>query len=134
MEEYKKSYKGFIVWIVLFFVVNVGVCFLPLEAGSMLRIIDNICTLGVALLTYIIYKTEQIYWYSGISFAEARDAGSEKRKIFAWKHLKRFGLFAIIFLIYSVIVQSLAVSYWSDVVIAVVGMIGVAVSTINIKL
>lgn len=83
MEEYKKSYKGFIVWIVLFCAVNVGVCLFPLETEITLRIVDNICTLGVAALTYIIYKTEQIYWYSGMSFAEARDAGSEKRKEFA---------------------------------------------------
>ena len=51
-----------------------------------MRISMNVCILDVALLAYIIYKTECVYWYNGTEFKEAVAAGSERRKEFAWKH------------------------------------------------
>lgn len=133
--ELKKSYKGFVIWMIGFCMIGVGVCYLPISSYEvMTRIVDNFCAFGITFLAFIIYKTEYVYWYSGISYEEAREAGSERRKIFAWKHLKRFGFFSLIFFIFSIFTQILQVSVWIDIVILTVGFIAVALSTIPFKL
>lgn len=133
--ELKKSYKGFIIWMLGFCAICFGTVFLPVkDAGILLRIIDNICTIGITVLAFIIYKTEYVYWYNGITYEEAVKAGSEKRKAFAWQHLKRFGSFALVFLIFSIVSQVTGISYWIDIIVAVIGLVAAAISTINIKL
>ena len=133
--ELKKSYKGFIIWMLGFCAVCFILPFYPVkDTGVLLRIIDNICTIGIALLAFIIYKTEYVYWYNGTTYEEAVKAGSERRKAFAWQHLKRFGLFALVFLVFSVMMQVMNMTYWIDIIVAVIGLVAVAISTINIKL
>ncbi len=133
--QLKKSYKGLIIWIVFFFVVSTGVCFLPIEdTDIMTRAVLNICTFAIALLTFIIYKTEYVYWYTGMTFEAAQQAGSKRRKIFAMKHFKRFGLFALVFFICSISFHLLNISIWGDILLASVGMIATAISTVPIKL
>lgn len=131
----KKSYKGFGIWMLIFLITMFGCAFLPIEDTELLmRISMNVCVLNVALLAYIIYKTECVYWYNGTEFKEAVEAGSERRKEFAWKHLKKFGGFAIIFLLYSVVSYLVKIPYGADVAIGTIGMCVAAFSTIKIKL
>lgn len=131
----KKSYKGFVIWMISFCLITVGVCFLPINNAEILtRIVNNICALGVTFLTFIIYKTEYVYWYNGTSYEEAQEVGSERRKKFAWKHFKRFCLFSLVFLVFSIIAQILQFNIWIDIVILAVGFIIVAFSTIRFKL
>ena len=130
----KKSYKGFVVWMISFCVAVVGVCFLPVDYAIMNLIIYNICTFGVTLLTFVIYKTEYVYWYSGTSYEDAQKAGSERRKRFAWKHVKVFGLFSLIFLLFSIISYTLQFRFWIDILVLMVGLIVVAIRTIPFKL
>ena len=133
--ELKKSYKGFLIWMLIFVVTMFGCAFLPIESGAVLtRIVMNVCVLNIVLLAFIIYKTEYVYWYNGTEYEQAIEAGSERRKEFAWKHLKRFGMFAAIFLVFSVVAQLLQIPYGVDVTVASVGMVGTAISTIGIKL
>lgn len=133
--ELKKSYKGFVIWMLAFCMLAISVCYLPISSYEvMTRIVDNLCAFGITFLTFIIYKTEYVYWYSGISYEEARETESERRKIFAWKHLKRFGFFSLMFFIFSIVAQILQVSVWIDIVILTVGFVIVALSTTHFKL
>lgn len=133
--ELKKSYKGFIIWMLGFCAACFSISFFPVkDTGILLRIIDNICTIGITVLAFIIYKTEYVYWYNGTTYEEAVKAGSERRKAFAWQHLKRFGSFALVFLIFSIVSQVTGISYWIDIIVAVIGLVAAAISTINIKL
>ncbi len=75
--EYRKTYQGFILWMIGFIIASIGAAFLPFKEDLLIRITLNICTIGAAILTYIIYKTEYIYWYNGTSYEEAKNAGSE---------------------------------------------------------
>lgn len=119
----------------IFLITMLGSALLPIEGGEiLLRISMNVCILNVALLAYIIYKTECVYWYNGTDFKEAAEAGSERRKEFAWKHLKRFGGFAIVFLVYSIISYQLKIPCITDAAVAIIGMFVAAFSTIKIKL
>lgn len=135
MSEYKKSYKLFILWIIAMIITSFLPAFLyEMKLQIMLAIVDNILTIDIFLLTLIIYLTESIYWYNGTTFEQARDAGSERRKAFAAAHMKRFGIFALAFLIYSIISIFIGLPSALDVVICVIGIVAVALSTIKIKL
>lgn len=133
--ELRKSYKGFIIWMILFTLLCFCVPLLPIEDGNVLgRIINNCMTISLALLAFIIYKTEYVYWYNGTTYEEAVDAGEERRKVFAWKHFKRFGMFAGVFLVFSIVAHMSGIGLWNDIVIVTVGIVGIAISTVNIKL
>lgn len=138
MQEYKKSYKGFVVWLVLFCLSLVGIIFLPHDVHDntqlSLAICDNLMTIWCFLLTFIIYCTDSVYWYNGTSFEEAKQAGSERRKKFAFAHMKRFGLFAAGFLVYSIVSIFIGIPYGIDIAVAVIGIITTAISTCSIKL
>ena len=95
MKEYKKSYVGFWAWMLLFCIAEIGVCFIPEKnVQIVIALVDNIMVIGCFTLTFIVYLTESVYWYNGISYEEAKEAGSERRKKFALVHMKRFGYFA----------------------------------------
>ena len=135
MEVYKKSYTGFVIWLIGFCVVVVGACFLPnLGTQLTLAVVDNASTIGIFILTLLIYQTESVYWYTGTSYEDAKAVGSERRKAFALAHMKRFGCLALMFLAYSVVSLMVGIPYGFDVTIACAGILIVALSTIKLKL
>lgn len=135
MNEYKKSYKLFILWIIGTIITSFLPAFLhEMKLQIMLAIVDNILTIDIFLLTLIIYLTESVYWYNGTTFEQARDAGSKRRKAFAAAHMKRFGIFALAYLVYSILSILIGLPSALDVVVVVIGIVVVAISTINIKL
>lgn len=135
MEVYKKSYAGFVIWLIVFCAIVTGACFLPnLSTQLTLAIVDNASTIGIFILTFMIYQTGYVYWYNSTSYEDAKAAGSKRRKAFALAHMKRFGYFALEFLVYTVISLMLGIPYGVDITIAWVGILIAAVSTLKIKL
>ena len=133
--ELKKSYKGFIIWLIAMCVAIFGCVLIPTDDAALVtRIVMNTSTISLAVLTWIVYKTENVYWYNGISYEEARKASSDRRKLYAWTHCRRFGMFALVYLLISVAAHMLQVSFWLDIVIGTVGLIVAALGTIKIKL
>lgn len=134
-KSYKKSYKGFGIWMIGFCVALVGAAFLPIEdTALMTRVVCNVSIFGIVLLAYIIYKTEYVYWYNGTSYEEAVEAGSERRKEFALKHLRKFEKFALLFLLFSIIMHIFKVTIGFDLIVATVGLVVAAVGTMDYKL
>ncbi len=134
-KEFKKSYTGFNLWLVGFVTISCAVCFLPIkDTHMMVRIIMNICMISVALLAFIVYKADKIYWYNGISYEEAKEAGTERRKICAWKHFKIFGIYALLYLVCSCILQVRKVTIGVDLVWGTIGLVAAAIKTMPIKL
>ena len=89
--ELKKSYRGFVLWMLGFLAGLAGMMFLPVEDGSLLtRAVIVYTAAAVALLAWIIWRTERIYWYNGTEYEDAVAAGSERRKRFAWQHFRIF--------------------------------------------
>ena len=132
--ELKKTYKGLILGLIGFCIVSMGVTLLPLSSLVLIRIINNFCTFGVVLLAYVIYRTEYVYWYTGTTYEEALKAGRDRRKSFALKHFRCFGLFGVLFLIFSVVSYFLHMSIWIDIAILFSGITGAALWTIRFKL
>lgn len=75
-----------------------------------------------------------IYWYNGTSYEEAKVAGPERRKQFACKIMKRFGYCTLAFFFYSIFSIMIGILYGIDITVALVGIVGTAISTMKIKL
>lgn len=82
----------------------------------------------------MIYRNGYIYWYIGITYEEAAAVSPERRKDYAGKVLKLFCIYAIVYLVVSIVLQFLQVSFWVDLVFGTLGLIVVAVRTIWYKL
>ena len=134
-NEYKKSYKGFIAFLILHFsalicasIFSVYKDFIPLV------LVANILTIGLTGLMYIIYRTENIYWMNGIEYERALLVGSERRKTFALKHLNCIGRAAI----FGVIITIAGILFnWSQFItfpIILIAFIIACISTVNIEL
>ena len=133
--EYRKSYKGLLWWSMAFVVLPALLAFLPIKNGALLtRLFLNAAGGLLVLLMYIIYRTEAVYWINGVEFEQAKEAGSERRKQYALRHLERFGWVALLYLLYSIGAQMAGVGSGADIALWAVGLIVAALSTIPIKL
>ena len=131
----RKSYTGFVLWMILFIAGMFAVIFFPTEDEALLvRLLMNWMTLGVAGMALLIRLKQAVYWYNGTSFEDAVKAGEERRKRFAQRHFERFACLAGIYLIYSLLAQLYGLPFWIDIVLATVGLIVAAISTLRIKL
>ncbi|MBQ8603914.1 MAG: hypothetical protein IJ410_03600 [Oscillospiraceae bacterium] len=130
----KKSYKGFILWIVLFMAGFFPIMLIKTNAGLLTRITMNYTSMMLAFLAYIIYKYDRIYWYNGVDFEEAAEAGRERRDAYTVAHLKKFIKFAGFYALFSFIMHLAGKGIWIDSIVFTLGLICTAVSTIRIKL
>ncbi|MEI3290099.1 MAG: hypothetical protein V8R58_00635 [Faecalibacillus faecis] len=97
----KKSYKGFMAWLVLFCVGVLAIIFMDIKNIDLVGLIlGNYMLMMLALLTGMIYKNECIYWYSGMSYQEAIEATSMSRKKYAYKHFIRFFITCLLLFIF----------------------------------
>lgn len=132
----KKSYVGFWLYLAQFVALAILiVIFVPVKhADLMSRITLNYTTLQIEALMLVMYFADRVYWVNGISFEAAVEAGPERRKVYAGKLVKRFGIFALVFMAASVVLHLMHASIGNDIIIAVAGTIGCAISIITIKL
>ena len=122
---YRKTYKGLIIGVTAYVVLIMALPFaLPvLDADSCTRLTMCLTALGMAALTYAIWRTEYVYWYNGVTFEDAEKAGSERRKAYALSHFRLFGTFAAAVLLYSCAAWLLALPWWVDITLVGGGLI-----------
>lgn len=131
----KKSYTGFVLWMLAFVAAMFGICFFPAEDFNLpMRLLMLMMVWFMAGLSFYVWRTEQVYWYNGTTYEDAAAAGSERRKEFAWRHFRLFGLFALLQTVLSCGMHLLGWSAWIDFVFATVGLIVTACCTVPIKL
>ena len=137
MNEYRKTYRPFIVWIPLLCAVLLAAAILPApfvsgETQTRITVIATLVMLDVLML--IIYRGEYVYWINGgPSFEQARDSGSAARKAYALAHLKPF-LWAT--LISAALMAASALMnwpVWTDALGACAVLVIAALSTTRIK-
>ena len=135
MQTYEKSYKGLIFFIIGYTIAMFLPLFLPIEDPRLLtRIVLNICTIGIAILCWMMYRNEKIYWINGISFEQAKRATSSQRKEYALWYLRKFGNAALIFLIFSIPAQYFHLSIVLDTIVMTALLVAVAIKSLNVKL
>ena len=134
--EYRKSYRGLALWLAGYTASVFSPLLLPegTDAGLVLRLVQNLTSVGIVVLLWIIWRTESVYWINGVTFEQARDAGSERRRAFALAHLKPFGLFALGYAVFSAFTQLQGYGFVIDIAVFTAGIIAVAISTIRIRL
>lgn len=132
MEEYpKKSYKGFIIWLILFS-VGAGVipfiikwCVPDATTGLMVRVIDFACCVGVEILIYMIYKNGRIYWYNQYSYEQAKAMSEDERREIAWRPVVFFLKITLVCAVLFIVAQMLSLPWWLDftafIIIFIVG-------------
>ena len=131
----KKSYKGFILWMIGFLAAIFAVAFIPSEDEMLpMRLIMLVMAWGMASLAFLIWKTEAVYWYNGTTYEEAVAAGPERRKEFARRHLVIFWRFALLMTAVSILLTLLAWSAWIDFAFGTVGLVVACVCTTPVKL
>ena len=131
----KKSYKGFIAWLVLFCVGMFVIIFIDIKNINLVGLVlGNYMFITLSLLTGMIYKNECIYWYSGVSYQEAIEATSMSRKKYAYKHFIRFFITYLLYLFYSIIAYFLSFSFGMNMTICCLLIMVCALSTTSIKL
>lgn len=131
----KKSYKGFALWMIGFVAVVLAVSLLPIEDNELLvRIVNNLCTAGIEVLMLLIYKTEKVFWINGVSYEEAVEAGSDRRRAYAWRYVKIFGILTAAFFLYSLIAQILHLPWGIDVALVIVALTVCALYTMRFHL
>ena len=135
METYEKSYKGLVFFLIGYMAAMFLPIFLPIDDYRLItRIVLNICSGGIVILCWMMYRNERIYWINGISFEKAKHATSDQRKEYALWYLRHFGNAALIFLIFSVAAQYLHLSIILDTLVVTALLIVVAVKSIKVKL
>ena len=132
---YKKSYKGFVLSLLIYLVLIFTVSFIPAADESQpIRLVMLLTAWYMAGLTFYIWRTERIYLYNGTTYEEADAAGRERRKAFAWRHFRIFGMFALLMTVLSCGMQLLGWPVWSDFTLGTVGLCAACFMTIPIKL
>ena len=133
MEYQKQSYKLFILWIGLFFVLFYSLVFLDISDSLLIKIEIMVLNIALLILFIIIYITESIYWINGVSYKEAKAMTSDQRKHYAMEHFKLFLKCTLVTLIYCIISYFLKISMFIDILISTIILIITAISSIRIK-
>ena len=132
---YRKSYKGFVLGLFAYLALLLGIAFIPaVTAETALRLIMLLTVWYLAALSFQVWRTEQVYWYNGTTFEDAEAAGSQRRKEFAWRHLRIFGRFALIHTAVALAMLLLGWSAWIDFTVGTVGTCVACFMTMPIKL
>ena len=135
MEEYKKSYLGLVIIILIYFISLVSLFFLKnLDSNTITHITGVLTVVFVFSITLVIYLTGYIYWYNGISYEDALNKTKEERKIYAKKIMLIFLVFLSLYLIYSLFAIIFKFPYYGTILVLTVGLIVSAISTIKVKL
>ena len=131
----KKSYKGFVLWMIGFLAAIFAVAFIPSEDEMLpMRLIMLVMAWGMASMAWLIWKTEAVYWYNGITYEDAVAAGPERRKEFARRHLVIFWRFALLMTAASILMAMLGWSAWIDFAFGTLGLVVACICTTPIKL
>lgn len=137
-KEYKKTWKPFFIILIIYLLL---VCAVPLVGirldlkGQLLTKISLLITdLWLLTLMLVIYKGQYVYWINGgPDYSASLEAGEEKRKAYAGKHLKRFSVFLIPLELYLIISCFFDFSLCLDTVIFTVSVVFAAFSTVTIE-
>ena len=135
--EYIKTYKPLAIWLGVFAAVIIALplaLFASIPGGVLTSAMLACLYLGLLALFILIHQGGYVYWISGgPSFEEARDAGEENRRAYAWEHLKRFMLTGAALMPYLVLSSVFAWPAWINIVVTGAALIAASMSTVNIR-
>lgn len=130
----KKSYFGLVIWLIAYTALMIAGGFLPLGADLLIRVFMVFTAVSLVILMAMMYFMDTVYWMNGVSYEQALEAGGERRKRYAFLHLRLFGIFAIAYTLYSIVAYVLHFPWVVDIVVFTVATIVVAIYSNRYKL
>lgn len=136
MKEYKKSYTGFLIILLLYLIA----VFLPIfisvihdRPGAVTAWMCFATAVFVFALIFYIYKSEKLYLFSGVTYEQAAKLSSEQRRNYAYLHVKKFLPATVILIAYSVLAYIAKLPDALSIVILCLVLVAAAFSTMKIK-
>lgn len=134
MDDLKKGYKPLIIMFAALFLFPYGFSFLSDKVKLLVFLLTNFFFLWLIGLFILIHKTERVYYITGISFKQAKEATSLERQTYALRHFKVFTWAGIIYLLYSFLSYLAQISFAVDILIFSLLIIVGAIKTVPLKL
>lgn len=130
----EKTYKSFILILVLTFIVAIGAIFiirnLEIEEYIAIKIMFLIITNSLLIISNIIYKKERLYWINKYTYENVKSMSKEERKQISKKFYNKFKFFCLILVIYCIIGLFIKTHIFLDVLVYIICLvIGAAIST-----
>jgi len=138
MKEYKKQYWPFGVWLLSLAAILtvVGVVGAQFELSAMaisVMLMSAVLALVISLFA-LIWAGEYVYWINGgPTFEQAKAATSEKRKEYAWRHLRPMLKCSAASVLMMAVVCFLKWPEWLMIAAVTLSIVAAAVSTIRVR-
>lgn len=137
MKEYKKSYTGFLIILLLYLIAAFLPIFIPVihdRPGAVTAWMCFATAVFVFALIFYIYKSEKLYLFSGVTYEQAAKLSSEQRRNYAYLTLKKFLPATVILIAYSVLAFIAKLPDALSIVILCLVLVAAAFSTMKIKI
>lgn len=137
MKEYKKSYTGFLIILLLYLIAAFLPIFIPVihdRPGAVTAWMCFATAVFVFVMIFYIYKSEKLYLFSGVTFEQAAKLSSEQRRNYAYLTLKKFLPATVILIAYSVLAFIAKLPDALSIVIMCLVLVAAAFSTMKIKM
>ncbi len=137
MKEYKKSYTGFLIILLLYLIAAFLPIFIPAihdRPGAVTAWMCFSTAVFVFVMILYIYKSEKLYLFSGVTFEQASKLSSEQRRNYAYLTLKKFLPATVILIAYSVLAFIAKLPDALSIVIMCLVLVAAAFSTMKIKM
>jgi len=135
-REYKPTYKPLVIYLLVLAAVVLALATWGVgpRFAAAAKLILLLVPWWVTGLMYIIFRGEHIYWINGLSFKEARAAGSERRRRYAYRHFKAFLRLALVLSAYMALSFVHWLPVWLDIGAMLGGLVLLAFSLNGVKL
>lgn len=137
-HSYRKTYTLLVLWIVgllpSLLLFGFSMEQIGISEDILVKPLLWLISLWLVGLFRVIYRTQNIYWINGISYKQAKEAGEERRKAFALRHLNAFARVGMLYTLYIIGSFVFTLPVWADIGVFMALMIGAAIRTIPFKL
>ena len=137
MKEYKKSYTGFLIILLLYLIAAFVPIFIPVlhdRPGAVTAWLCFATALFVFVMIFYIYKSEKLYLFSGVTYEQAAGLSPEKRRNYAYLTLKKFLPATVILIAYSLLAFIARLPDALSVIVMCLVLVAAAFSTMKIKI
>jgi hypothetical protein len=137
MKEYKKSYTGFLIILLLYLIAAFFPIFIPAihdRPGAVTAWMCFATAVFVFITVFYIYKSEKLYLFSGVTYEQAAKLSPEQRRNYAYLHVKKFLPATVILIAYSVLAYIAKLPDAVNIVVLCFVLVAAAFSTMKIKM
>lgn len=136
--QYKKSYVGLVVWIIVLIggmIVGMPLLSTAVESEKvMVKLTLLVLVLSILLLMLVVHKGQYVYWMSGgPTYEEAKSSTPERRKRYTWRLLRVFLIFSAVSVCYLIISFLCELPVGIDIVVVCISIVVAAICTMGIR-